>query len=180
MSVLVPIANGSESLETVAIVNVLRRAGIAVTLASIEPTLTVSGTRELKLTADAFFHDVAAREWDAIVLPGGLPGAEALGKHAPLIERLRSQRAAGKLYGGICAAPAVALGRNGLLEGKRATGYPNIEGIPQRVEDKVVVDGSCVTSQGPGTAIAFGLKLVELMTGAAKAKEVARTMLAVV
>ena len=178
MQVLVPIANGSESLETVAIVNVLRRAGVAVTLASVEPTLTVSGTRELKLTADAFFKDVAARDWDAIVLPGGLPGAEALGKHAPLIERLEQQRAAGKLYGGICAAPAVALGRNGLLDGKRATGYPGIDGIAQRVDEKVVVDGNCITSQGPGTAIAFGLKLAELLVGAPKSKEVARTMLA--
>lgn len=178
MNVLVPIANGSESLETVAIVNVLRRAGVAVTLASVEPTLAVSGTRELKLTADAFFKDVAPREWDAIVLPGGLPGAEALGKHAPLIERLRQQRDSGKLYGGICAAPPVALARNGLLDGKRATGYPGIDGIAQRVDENVVVDGNCITSQGPGTAIAFGLKLVEALVGASKSKEVARTMLA--
>jgi len=152
--------------------------GVAVTLASIESSLTVSGTRELKLTADAFFKDVASRDWDAIVLPGGLPGAEALGKHAGLIERLKQQRDAGRLYGGICAAPAVALARNGLLEGKRATGYPGIDGIAQRVDEKVVVDGNCVTSQGPGTAIAFGLKLAELLAGAPKSKEVARTMLA--
>jgi 4-methyl-5(b-hydroxyethyl)-thiazole monophosphate biosynthesis len=176
-NVLVPIANGSESLETVAIVNVLRRAGIAVTLASIEPTLTICGTRELKLTADALLGDVASRDWDAIVLPGGLPGAEALGRDRALIERLRRQRDGGKLYAAICAAPAVALGRNGLLDGRRATGYPGIDGIPQRVDENVVVDGNCVTSAGPGTAIAFGLKLVELLVDGAKSRDVARAML---
>jgi protein deglycase len=178
MQVLVPVANGSESLETVAIVNVLRRAGIAVTLASIEPDFTITGTREVKLTADAHLDDVVDQDWDAIVLPGGSAGAETLSRNKVLIERLRRQRAAHKLYGAICAAPALVLGRHGLLEGRRATGYPGIEGIPRRVEDRVVVDGHCVTSQGPGTAIDFGLKLVEILVGADKSKQVAETMLA--
>jgi len=176
--VLVPVANGSESLETVAIVNVLRRAGIAVTIASIEHDLTITGTREVKLTADAHLDDVVSQDWDAIVLPGGGPGAEALSKSKTLVERLRKQRDGRKLYAAICAAPALVLGRHGLLEGKRATGYPGIEGIPRRVEEPVVVDGHCVTSQGPATAIEFGLKLVELLAGAEKSKQVAETMLA--
>jgi 4-methyl-5(b-hydroxyethyl)-thiazole monophosphate biosynthesis len=178
MTVLVPVANGSESLETVAIVNVLRRAGIAVTVASIENGLTVIGTRDIQLTADALFEDVSQQAWDAIVLPGGGPGAEALSRCAPLVERLKQQRAAGKWYCAICASPAVVFGRHGLLAERLATGYPGIDGIPRRVEDAVVVDGNCVTSKGPGTAIAFGLKLAELLAGPEKSREVAASMLA--
>jgi 4-methyl-5(b-hydroxyethyl)-thiazole monophosphate biosynthesis len=179
MQVLVPIANGSESLETVAIVNVLRRAGIVVTLASVEQDMTVTGTREMKLAADALFKDVSARDWDAIVLPGGEKGALRLGQHGPLIEKLRAQRLAKKWFGGICAAPALALSPHGLLDGKKATCYPAFrDKLLHYVDQPVVVDGHCVTSQGPATAIAFGLKLVELLVGAEKSKQVAMEMLA--
>lgn len=179
MSVLVPVADGSESLETVAIVNVLRRADIPVTVASIGAAATVEGTRGIKLAADVLFHQVAAQDFEAIVLPGGEAGARAFAAHTALVDKLKRQRLAHKWYGGICAAPALALAPHELLDGKKATCYPAMrDKLIHWVDQPVVVDGHCVTSQGPATAIAFGLKLVELLRGAAASRKVAEAMLA--
>lgn len=176
--VLIPIATGSESLETVALVNVLRRADIDVTLASITAEPVVAGTRGIALVADALFTNVAAQDFDAIVLPGGEKGAAALGAHAGLMDKLKRQRIAHRWYGGICAAPALALAPHELLDGKKATCYPAFrEKLMHYVDLPVVVDGHCVTSQGPATALAFGLKLVELLSGPEKSRSVAAAML---
>ena len=178
MKVLVPIAYGSESLETVTLVNVLRRAGLRVSVASIEPELSVTGTRDIMLTADVLFRDVAALDYDMIVLPGGEKGAENLAAHAPLIEKLLAQRLAHKWYGGLCAAPALVLSPNGLLDGKQATCYPAFrDKLIHYVDQPVVVDGHCITGQGPASAIPFALKLVELLSGADKQKLVAQALL---
>ena len=180
MAVLIPVAHGSESLETVAIANLLRRAELSVTLASIESTITVSATRGLTLTADAFLADVAGKDFDLIVLPGGEKGARAFTSHKMLMEKLRAQRIAHKWYGAICAAPALTLEPHGLLDGKKATCYPAFKDkLLHYVNQPVVVDGHCVTSQGPATAIAFGLKLAELLAGTDMAKQVAADVLAV-
>ena len=177
-TVLIPVAHGSESLETVAIANVLRRGGLQVTLASIETDLTVDGTLDIRLTADRFLGDVLSASYDLIVVPGGSKGSEALSACAALIERLRQQRAASQWYGAICAAPAVVLSPHGLLEGRRATCYPAFrDRLAQYVDEAVVVDGNCVTSAGPGTAVAFALKLVELLCGHDKAQQVAAAAL---
>lgn len=179
MKVLIPIAHGSESLEAVTLVNVLRRAGVDVTLASIESSVMVTGTRDVKLTADDLFSKAGKKDYDMIVLPGGEVGAAALAKHAPLIEKLRAQRKAHKWYGAICAAPALVLSAHGLLDGKQATCYPAFKDkLIHFVNQPVVVDGHCITSQGPATAIAFGLKLVELLCGAQKSRQVGSDMLA--
>jgi 4-methyl-5(b-hydroxyethyl)-thiazole monophosphate biosynthesis len=178
MKALVPIAYGSESLETVTLINVLRRAGVRVTVASIEPELTVTGTRDIALTADVLFKDVATLPFDLIVLPGGEKGAENLGKHPGLIEKLRAQRVEKKWYGGICAAPALALSPHGLLDGKQATCYPAFKDkLLHYVEQPVVVDGHCVTSQGPATSMSFALKLVELLCGENQRRLVAQALL---
>lgn len=179
MNALVPIAQGSESLETIAIVNLLRRAGVEVTLASIEDTLAVEGTRGVTLTADARFADVAGRAFDLIALPGGEKGAQALGRHAALVEKLRQQRLAHRWTAAICAAPALVLSPHGLLDGKQATCYPGFrEQLLHYVDRPVVVDGHCITSQGPATAVAFGLELVGALCGADKRREVAQAVLA--
>ncbi|HUP92190.1 MAG TPA: DJ-1 family glyoxalase III [Solimonas sp.] len=179
MSVLVPVAHGSESLETVAILNVLRRAEVAVTLASIESGLVVEGTRGIKLTADVLFGAVAAQDFDMIVLPGGEKGAQALGAHKALVEKLRKQRMAHKWYAAICASPALVLAPHELLDGKKATCYPVFrDKLIHYVDQPVVVDGHCITSQGPATAIAFALTLVERLRGKPSRDEVARQMLA--
>lgn len=179
MKVLIPIAHGSESLETVTLVNVLRRASLPVVVASIEATVNITGTRGIRLTADVLFDDVREQDFDLIVVPGGEGGADALGKHAPLIDKLRRQRDAGKLYAAICAAPALTLAPNDLLGERQATCYPAFQRrLPRHVDAAVVEDGSLVTSQGPGTAIEFALKLVERLAGGEVRDQVAAQMLA--
>lgn len=177
--VLIPIAHGSESLETVTVANILRRGGVEVTLASIESSTAVLGTREIKLTADALFSEAGKKDYDMIVLPGGDAGAESLAKHFALIEKLRAQRTQHKWTAAICAAPALVLSAHGLLDGKQATCYPAYrDKLIHYVNQPVVVDGHCVTSQGPATAVAFGLKLVEVLLGAQTARKVSEDLVA--
>ncbi|HEY0974325.1 MAG TPA: DJ-1 family glyoxalase III [Solimonas sp.] len=179
MNVLVPVAHGSESLETVTMVNILRRADVQVVVASIEDSRQVEGTRGIPLLADALYWDVASRDFDAIIIPGGEKGATALGAHGALMDKVKQQRMAHRWYGGICAAPALTLAPHELLDGKQATCHPAFrDRLIHYVDQPVVVDGHCITSQGPATALAFGLKLVELLAGAAKAREVAKATLA--
>ena len=176
---LVPVAHGSESLEAVTIVNVLRRAEVEVTLASIESELTVSATRGLRLHADKRLLDVLGQKFGMIVLPGGEKGADALNRNAPLIEMVQQQNDDQHWLGAICAAPALVLAAHHLLDGRQATCYPSFKSkLPRYVDKPVVVDGHIVTSQGPATAMAFALKLVELLLGPAKSKEVAAALLA--
>lgn len=178
MKALVPVAYGSESLEAITLVNVLRRAGVRVTVASTEPELAVIGTRDVTLTADVLFKDIADIAFDLIVLPGGEKGSENLGKHALLIEKLRKQRLEQKWFGGLCAAPALTLSPHGLLDGKQATCYPAFkEKLLHFVDQPVVVDGHCVTAQGPATALPFALKLVEILCGEEKRRLVEQAML---
>jgi 4-methyl-5(b-hydroxyethyl)-thiazole monophosphate biosynthesis len=175
---LVPVAHGSESLETVSIVNVLRRAEVEVTLASIESELTVSGTRGVRLHADKRLLDILGHRFDLIALPGGEKGAEALGRNAPLVEMLHQQNDAQHRLAAICAAPALTLAPQHLLDDRQATCYPAFKSkLPKFVDHPVVVDGHFVTSQGPATAMLFALTLVELLAGPAKRKEVAAALL---
>ncbi|MFA5938779.1 MAG: DJ-1 family glyoxalase III [Sinimarinibacterium sp.] len=178
MKALIPVAEGSESLETVTIVNVLRRADVDVTVASIGADRRIAGTRGITLTADALFADVANQDFDLIALPGGESGARALAQCVPLMDKLRGQRLNHRWYGAICAAPAFALSPHGLLDGKQATCYPAFrEQLLHFVDRPVVVDGHCITSQGPATAMAFALQLVEVLCGAARRKEIAADLL---
>ncbi|WP_077529739.1 DJ-1 family glyoxalase III [Vreelandella utahensis] len=176
---LVPIANGSEDIESVTIIDVLRRAGVEVTVASVHADATVTAARQTRITADTLITGCGDRNFDLVALPGGMPGARNLGESEPLVDILRAQKEAGRLYGAICAAPAVALEPNGLLEGRRATAHPGFQNQlsdQSRVGERVVVDGHCITSQGPGTALAFALTLVEYLCGRAKRDEVAAPM----
>jgi len=177
--VLVPIADGTEEIEAVCIIDTLRRAGADVTVVSVgQPEVTAS--RGVKLVADTCLSDCMNETYDCIALPGGMPGAEHLRDCSDLIGKLREQKAAGRLYAAICASPAVVLQPHGLLEKVKATCYPSMrdELDPACASDeRVVVDGNCITSQGPAVAIDFALKLVELLFGPDKAKEIAGAML---
>jgi len=176
---LVPIADGIEEIEAVCIIDTLRRAGAEVTVASVD-NLLVTASRGVKLVADVLIVDCVGQTYDCIALPGGMPGAEHLRDSTELIGMLKKQKTAGRLYAALCASPAVALHPHGLLEGVRATCFPTARGMLNAAmvsDERVVVDGNCVTSQGPGTAIEFALKLVELLLGAKKAKEVGDPML---
>jgi protein deglycase len=179
MKVLVPVAHGSESLETVTLVNVLRRAGIGVRVASIETEVVVNATRDIRLVADAAFTDIAEETYDAIILPGGEKGSERFAEHAPLIRKLSEQRLAHRWYGAVCAAPALALSPHGLLDGKQATCHPLYrDRLLHFVDRAVVIDGHCITSQAAGTSLEFALTWVEKLSGPAERKRVAESMLA--
>jgi 4-methyl-5(b-hydroxyethyl)-thiazole monophosphate biosynthesis len=178
--ILVPIADGTEEMEAVIIIDILRRAGAALTVASVGE-LQVTASRGVNLVADTRIDACREQVFDLIVLPGGIPGAEHLRDSAPLIDLLRRQRTEERWIGAICAAPAVVLAHHGLLGPEKATGHPNfVDRLPDaRLADQaVVVSGRCVTSQGAGTAMAFALKLVELLFDRPTADSVAAGMVA--
>ncbi|XP_047342553.1 protein DJ-1 homolog B-like [Impatiens glandulifera] len=174
--VLVPIANGTEPLEAVVIIDVLRRAGTDVTVASVEKQLQVDACHGIKIVADALVSDCADTVFDLISLPGGLPGSTTL-KDCEILEKIvKKQALDGRLYSAICAAPAVALGSWGLLNGKKCTCYPSfmeqLSSSGTVVEDIVQQDGNVVTSRGPGTVMEFSVALIEQLLGKDKADEV--------
>ena len=160
---LIPIAEGSEEIELVTIVDVLRRAGVEVTVASANSgeKLQICASRGTHIVADAMLDDCANKHYDLIAVPGGLPGSEHLAKHAVLDVLLRDQAAQDKLFAGICAAPALVLATKGLLLDKAVTCHPSFQKSLEAKEvdgaARVVVDGNCITSQGPGTALDFAL-----------------------
>ncbi|KAK9794647.1 hypothetical protein WJX73_008878 [Symbiochloris irregularis] len=178
-TVLVPVGNGSEEMEAVILIDVLRRAGADVTVASVESDLEVVCSRKVKLVADKLIGDVANDKFDLIALPGGMPGAERLRDNMQLDALLQQQAMSGSLCSAMCAAPAVVLESKGLLAGRKATAHPAFVDTltdPSDAEKRVVVDGNLVTSRGPGTAIEFALQLVKQLYGEEKAKDVAGPM----
>ena len=176
--VLVPIADGTEEMEAVAIIDILRRAGAEVTVASVDD-LRITTARGLKIEADCLLADCRDETFDLIALPGGIPGAEHLRDSEILTGLLKKQKEEGRLLGAICASPVVVLNHHGLLAGLKATSYPTFSGQLENreaVEEKVVVDNRIVTSRGVGTALDFSLALVALLFGQDKSDEVARTI----
>ena len=183
LEVLVPIADGSEEIETTCITDTLVRAGASVTVASVTGELTCTMSRGIRIVADKPIGECEGAEWAAVVLPGGMPGATHLRESAALSRILAAQAARdGALVAAVCASPAVALEPRGLLEGRDATGYPApqfVEAIGARYVPDVpfVRDGDLITSRGPGTSLQFALALVDALYGREKADELAAQML---
>ena len=173
--VLVPLAEGCEELEAVTIIDLLRRAGFEVVVAGLLDGM-VKASRGVVLMPDCALDAVIDDDFDMIVLPGGLPGADHLDRD-PRIHRLLQRMAEdGKITAAICAAPKVLAGA-GLLDGKQATSYPgciDAMGLPATrvLEHPVVIDGNVVTSRGPGTAMDFALTLIEQLAGPELRREV--------
>ncbi|MGQ0384276.1 MAG: DJ-1 family glyoxalase III [Gammaproteobacteria bacterium] len=164
--VLVPLAEGFEELEAVTIIDILRRAGIEVVVASLAGS-PVTGSHGLRISADTPLAALAEQDFDMVALPGGMPGAEHLRKDARIGELLRRQRQKGRPVAAICAAPMV-LQAAGVLEGRRATSYPGFLKDARNttvVSDAVVADDGVITSRGPGTALDFALALVAELAG---------------
>ena len=176
---LVILAEGFEELEAIAPIDVLRRAGIRVTLAGVDSRI-VPSSREIGIHADALLKDIQDLP-DAVILPGGLPGATNLSKSEEVSKLIKKMNAAGKLVAAICAAPAVVLAPLGILDGKKATCYPGCESdfAPTTVhsQERVVVDGNIITSQGPGTALEFALVIAARLAGQEMADTVRSKML---
>ncbi|MCB2146371.1 MAG: DJ-1/PfpI family protein [Deltaproteobacteria bacterium] len=178
-TVLVPVADGTEELEAVAIIDVLRRAGATVTVASVSGARQITASRGVVIVADTLIEACTKKDYDLVVLPGGIPGAEHLRDSADLTCILKRQQEEKRLYGAICASPAVVLEHHGLLKGRQATCHPGFVdrlATRDRVNARVVVDGNCLTSRGPGTAVEFALTLVERLYGKHKREEVAAPM----
>ena len=162
MNALVPIADGSEEMEAVIIIDTLRRAEWNVTVAGLTAG-TIEASRGVKLVADTTWDQISPDDFDIILLPGGFGGTEAFMAHTGVQQALRDFNAKGKWIGSICAA-ALALNEAGILAGRRFTCYPGVEAkLPANVQpanEPVVVDGHLITSQGPGTAFEFALKVI--------------------
>lgn len=123
--VLVPLANGSEELEAVTIIDILVRGGVEVTVASVHESLEIACSRGVKLLASRHIKACCDFDWDLIVIPGGMPGASNLQKSSILKTILHKHNGENKLIGAICASPAIVLSEFGLLENKKATCYPS-------------------------------------------------------
>ncbi|HEX19280.1 MAG TPA: DJ-1/PfpI family protein [Acidiferrobacteraceae bacterium] len=166
--VLVPLAQGTEELEAVTIIDLLRRADIEVITAGLEAG-PVTASRDTVLIPDTTLDQVLDQDFDMIVLPGGLPGATNLQQDSRVLKLVKNMAARGKYIAAICAAPKV-LSTAGLLQGKRATCFPGslnqqeATGIEFR-DEAVIVDGAIITSRGPGTAMDFSLQLIQLLQG---------------
>ncbi len=172
--VLVPVAQGTEEMEAITIIDVLRRAGTNVVVASVDEII-IKASQGTEFKAETLIKDCMDDPFDLIVLPGGIPGAMNLRDSKELETLLKRQARQNKLYGAICASPAVVLHHHGLVTPGNVTCHPGfVDAIDNGniLESKVVVDGNCVTSRGAGTACDFALTLVELLYSKEKKHQV--------
>lgn len=160
-------AQGCEEIEGLAVVDVLRRAGIEIEMVALTREVAVKGSHKIIFICDSRKNDVNFDEFDGIVLPGGMPGTLTLKADDTVQEVIKKFAESGKLVAAICAAPMI-LGNAGLLQGKKATCHPGFEKElkgAEFVEAPVVRDGNIITSRGMGTAIPFALEIVEYFAG---------------
>lgn len=176
--VLLPLAKGFEEVEAVALIDVMRRSGIDVHVVYIGESPLVLGANGITVQADVSIDTVDADAFDMMVLPGGWDGTYNLANDARVITLVQKFKAE-KTVGAICAAPYV-LKKAGVL-GSAYTCYPGskdeINHPGYRDDSKVVVDGNVMTSKGPGTAVCFGLAIVERLVGVEAMQAVKKGML---
>jgi 4-methyl-5(b-hydroxyethyl)-thiazole monophosphate biosynthesis len=166
--VLIPLADGCEELEAVTLIDLLRRAGIEVTTASLSQQKTIVASRQVRLVADVLLDEVLTADFDMLLMPGGQPGTNNLNQDPRihmLIKRFHDNH---HYLAAICAAPMV-LADSGVLDGRWATSYPGA--LDDRkwpdidiCDDNIVIDGKLLTSRGPGTAMDFALAIIELLS----------------
>ena len=171
-TILVPIATGTEELEAVTVIDLMVRAGYDVTVASadFDGALAMKASRGVTLTADCRLVDIADDEFDAIVLPGGVGGAETLRDSTVMIEMLKQHIYEGKLVAAICAAPALVLQHHNLFPQALMTCHPSFQSYiaentwrAKRVT--IDVNHNLITSQGPGSALEFAMEIIIKLSG---------------
>lgn len=177
--VLVPLAQGCEELEAVTIMDLLTRAGVEVISAGLDEK-PVTCSRNTVIIPTTSVDKIIDEDFDLIVLPGGLPGADYLRDDDRIIKLIQKQNAANKPVGAICAAPKV-LAKAGVLDNKKATSFPDIMtelNLPNTTitDTAIEIDGNIATSRGPGTAMDFALALIKLLLGEEAAKKVHEQM----
>jgi 4-methyl-5(b-hydroxyethyl)-thiazole monophosphate biosynthesis len=166
--VLVLLAQGCEELESVTVIDLLRRAGINVISAGLDSN-PVTASRGVVLVPDTTLSEALYTDYEMIVLPGGAIGADNLANDPRVLDLLKKMSSSGKYTCAICAGPIV-LAKAGLLHGRQATSYPGcLDNIDIRdfknTGEAVTRDGKLITSRGPGTAMDFALTLVETLKG---------------
>lgn len=177
-TVLVILPEGFEEIEAVTPIDLLRRAGVDVTVASLAENFHVTGRSGLVIHADTTLSSAAGKPYDLLFLPGG-PGVINLRSDPRVAELARQQAAADRWVAAICAAPTV-LNAAGLLTGRRYTAHFSVAKELKDIlsNERVVVDGRIITSRGAGTALEFGLMLIEKLVSPTKAAEVAAAIAA--
>jgi len=170
-------ANGFEDIEAITVIDILRRVDVKVLVTALQNKEVIS-SHSLSIMADILIRDVP-ENIDAIVLPGGLPGAQNIADESLVHEVIKRMLRKNKLVAAICAAPGLVLGS--YMEGFKGTCYPGFETYfhnnAQVVSDKVVVDKNIITSRGPATAMDFALTIVEYLVGKDKAIQVSSDLL---
>ncbi len=178
---LVMAAPGCEETETLGTVDVLRRGGVSVTVASMMPghSLDVAGAHGITFKADAHFDDVKGKAFDAVVCPGGMGGASTMRDSQEFVSYLRKQKADGRWIAAICASPALVLTTNRIAPDAKMTGYPGCGDLDHPVDADAYTDSAekVITGRGPGLTFRFALQIVSALQGEAKAKEVAEGLL---
>ena len=170
------LANGFEEIEALTVVDLCRRAGLTIDMVSVTDSLQVIGSHGIEVKADKVIDDLDFDAMDMLVLPGGMPGTTNLENTEKLMENIRAFDSKGKYISAICAAPGV-FGRAGLLQGKKACVFPGLEGELKGADvqmSETTVDGHILTSRGMGTAMAFGLAIVERFCGKETADELGK------
>jgi protein deglycase len=176
---IIILADGFEEIEAITVVDILRRAGVEVTVCGLDSE-KVKGSKGIVVVADSILQENEA-VYDACILPGGMPGAENLASSNKVKKLLLNMNDKGKIIAAICAAPAVVLAPLGLLDDKSATSYPGMEesfsDSTNYEEDDVVIDENIITSQGPATALKFAISIVDALCGKAIAQKIASATL---
>ncbi len=175
---IVFLAQGFEEIEALTVVDVLRRGGVQTTMMSVTDDPFVDGAHQIEVMADAT-NEYQITDEDAVILPGGLPGADNLRDSSIVCDAVNAFVSQGKLVCAICAAPYV-LGELGVLDGKKATCYPGFQNKLQGTHytaQRVEVDGNVITGNGPSSALPFALAVLEALTDKDNARKVADGML---
>jgi 4-methyl-5(b-hydroxyethyl)-thiazole monophosphate biosynthesis len=175
--VITVLASGFEETEAITFIDLLRRAGVSVTLLGLDSP-EVTGSHNITVVVDKLFAGFRD-PFDGIVLPGGMPGTKHLANCARLLDLIRETHKRGGLCAAICAAPIV-LGKAGILAGRKATCYPGLEkkltGAQLSEDVPVVRDRNVITSRGVGTAIPFALKLISYLVNPEASEKVKKSI----
>lgn len=167
MKIFAFFAEGYEEVEGLAVVDIIRRAGIDVEMVSVTDKLEVMGVHNIAVVMDKTIGEIDFNDGDMIFLPGGIPGTPNLENCKVLIDNILKYNETGKKLAAICAAPSI-YGKLGLLEGKKATCYPGFEEELKGanvLNEKVITDGNITTSRGMGTSMDLGLEIVKIYKG---------------